>query len=81
MRGSLRGDVFESEKLRIFVDQFRGQFVFADLAKDAVVHRHKPPYKSKSTPFKKADPSLAPQRAQENALGSRSLVMTTLNLS
>src|ERR1700758_466370 len=70
MRGSLRGDIFEGKKFGIFVDQFRRQFAFADLAKNAVIHRPKPPYKStESTPFEKADLSLARQRAQKNAQG------------
>src|ERR1700730_9692704 len=43
VRRSLWRDVFESKKFGILVDQFRRQFALADLAKDAVIHRRKPP--------------------------------------
>jgi hypothetical protein len=57
MRGRLRRDVFEGEKFRIFIHQFRRQFAFADLAKDAVIHR--PPASRKITSRKASDSSLA----------------------
>jgi len=38
MRGGLRRNVFEGEKLWVFIEELRRQFALANFAEDAVIH-------------------------------------------